>query len=119
MLVQARHNAFNNHNKPSRNRRRHQFSSSPQLHSVLQILAILHVSSCNNNNSSSSSPQLHSVLQILAILHVSSYNNNNSRPVHLQTVHNFFYFVLIQKPELNNMLEIDESSLLGMSFNCR
>jgi hypothetical protein len=63
MLVQARHNAFNSHTKPLRHRHLHQFSSSQQLHTVLQILAILHVSSYNN-----------------------------SRPGRLKTVHNFFYF---------------------------
>ena len=95
MLVQARHNAFNS---TSRHRHHHQLRSNQQLHTVLQILAILHVSSYNNNNNSSQ--QLHTVLQILAILHVSSYNNSNSRPVRLQTVHKFFYFALMQKLEL-------------------
>jgi hypothetical protein len=83
MLVQARHNAFNSHNKPSRHRRHYQFSSSQQLHSVPQILTILHV--CSN------------------------YNNNNSKPVLLQTVRNFSFILRLSEPELNNILEIDDS----------
>jgi hypothetical protein len=85
MLVQARHNAFNSHNKPSRHRRHYQFSSSQQLHSVPQILTILHV--CSNYNN----------------------NNNNSKPVLLPTVRNFSFILRLSEPELNNILEIDDS----------